>query len=102
MEHQTPPPTGVSDWTTGVALSIAHAPLVYPPSIRSTGVGWALGIGRLGAILGPLIGGVLIGLKWTSRDLFLAAAVPAAIAATSATALSVLLRRSQHRLASAE
>src|SRR5258708_29121688 len=34
--------------------------LGYPPSVRSTGVGWALGIGRLGAIAGPFLGGVLI------------------------------------------
>ena len=35
----------------------------YPTFIRSTGVGWALGIGRIGSILGPVVGGVLIALK---------------------------------------
>jgi AAHS family 4-hydroxybenzoate transporter-like MFS transporter len=68
--------------------------LVYPTSIRSTGVGWALGIGRIGAILGPLIGGVLIGFNWSSQALYIAAAVPAAVAAASAYALSRLLLRS--------
>jgi len=33
----------------------------YDPSRRSTGVGWALGAGKLGSVVGPLIGGVLIG-----------------------------------------
>ena len=72
----------------------AVSALVYPPSIRSTGVGWALGIGRLGAIAGPYIGGELIALHWSSRDLFTAAAVPAAIAALSAVVVSRLVRRS--------
>ncbi|MFT4065458.1 MFS transporter [Paraburkholderia sp.] len=31
----------------------------YPPRNRATGIGWALGIGRFGAIVGPLIGGAL-------------------------------------------
>jgi AAHS family 4-hydroxybenzoate transporter-like MFS transporter len=70
----------------------AVSSLVYPPSIRATGVGWALGIGRLGAIAGPYVGGMLIALHWTSRDLFLAAAVPTAIAAVSAVIISRLVR----------
>ena len=34
---------------------------IYPTYIRSTGAGWAFGVGRIGSILGPVIGGVLIG-----------------------------------------
>jgi AAHS family benzoate transporter-like MFS transporter len=33
---------------------------IYPPNIRGTGLGWALAVGRLGGILGPLIGGALL------------------------------------------
>jgi MFS family permease len=33
---------------------------IYPSSIRATGIGWAIGIGRGGAILGPLLGGYLM------------------------------------------
>ena len=33
---------------------------MYPTHIRSTGVGWALGIGRLGSIVGPLVAGALV------------------------------------------
>ncbi|MFT7722714.1 MAG: MFS transporter [Roseateles sp.] len=58
----------------------ALAAVYYPTSVRSTGMGWALGIGRLGSIFGPVIGGELMRLNWTTANLFLAAAVPAALA----------------------
>lgn len=41
----------------------ALAASIYPTQSRATGVGWALGIGRLGSILGPLVGGALVGLE---------------------------------------
>jgi AAHS family 4-hydroxybenzoate transporter-like MFS transporter len=46
-----------------------------------------LGIGRVGSILGPVIGGVLLGVGWTPAALLLAAVVPALIAATAVFAL---------------
>src|SRR5215471_9039640 len=49
---------------------------IYPSHIRSTGAGWALGLGRVGAIVGPLLGGVLLGLGFQAKELFVAAAVP--------------------------
>jgi AAHS family 4-hydroxybenzoate transporter-like MFS transporter len=49
----------------------------YPTYVRSTGVGWCLGIGRIGAIVGPVIGGNLVAAKWTSQQLFMAASIPA-------------------------
>ena len=59
----------------------ALAAVYYPTNLRSTGIGWSLGIGRIGAIVGPVVGGQLMALKWTSREVFYAAAVPAAISA---------------------
>ena len=53
------------------------AALIYPTYIRSTGVGWALGIGRIGSILGPVIGGIMLAQRWPLPTIFLAAAVPA-------------------------
>jgi len=50
--------------------------LVYPPAVRATGAGWALGAGRIGAIAGPLLGGVLLALGWRARDIFIVAAIP--------------------------
>jgi len=49
---------------------------LYPTAIRSTGIGWALGIGRIGAIVGPLIGGLLVGLGWQSSSIIFVAAAP--------------------------
>ena len=41
---------------------------IYPPAIRNTGSGWALGIGRLGNIAGPLTGGTLLALGWAPKQ----------------------------------
>ncbi|MDW3686002.1 MFS transporter [Cupriavidus sp. CV2] len=54
----------------------ALAATFYPTAARSTGLGCALGVGRLGAILGPVIGGALMSLGWTTESLFLTAAIP--------------------------
>jgi len=60
----------------------------YPTAIRATGVGWALGIGRIGSICGPLIGAALLSFHWEMRHVFLLSAVPVAVAAIAALALS--------------
>jgi len=65
------------------------AAVFYPTYIRSTGVGWALGIGRLGSIVGPIVGGVLLQMQWDRTSLFVVAAVPAFVAAVSALVLSL-------------
>jgi AAHS family 4-hydroxybenzoate transporter-like MFS transporter len=59
----------------------AFAATYYPTSLRSTGIGWCLGVGRIGAIVGPAVAGELLSLKWPVSWLFLAAAVPALISA---------------------
>ena len=41
---------------------------LYPTRIRATGIGWAIGLGRVGAIIGPSIAGVLIGFGWDRAD----------------------------------
>jgi AAHS family 4-hydroxybenzoate transporter-like MFS transporter len=60
----------------------------YPTSVRATGVGWALGIGRVGSIIGPLVGGVLLAQKWSAAAVFMAAASAALCACLAALALS--------------
>jgi len=55
----------------------------YPTYIRSTGVGAGLGVGRIGAIVGPAIGGMFMAAHWSTRDIFLAASIPAAISAVA-------------------
>lgn len=64
----------------------------YPTYLRSTGVGWGLGIGRIGAIVGPYIGGRLLGLEWGPRELFLAAAVPAFVSTLTMIALMFTMK----------
>jgi AAHS family 4-hydroxybenzoate transporter-like MFS transporter len=54
---------------------------IYPTAVRSTGVGWALGIGRIGSIIGPVVGGMIIALKWSNTSIFLTGAIPAIFAA---------------------
>jgi len=65
----------------------ALAGTIYPTFVRSTGAGWALGIGRIGSILGPVIGGVLIGMKLSMPTLFVCAAIPGACRAVAMLAL---------------
>jgi AAHS family 4-hydroxybenzoate transporter-like MFS transporter len=64
----------------------------YPTSLRSTGIGWGLGIGRIGAIVGPYIGGVLLGQQWGTQQLFWAAAVPALVSTVTMTALLFVMK----------
>lgn len=59
----------------------ALAASYYPTSLRSTGIGWSLGIGRIGSILGPTLGGELIRRQWSNASIFATVAVPAAVSA---------------------
>jgi len=59
----------------------------YPTEIRSTGVGWALGIGRIGSIVGPALAGVLLSMHVSTRNIFFLSAIPALIAAAAAFGL---------------
>jgi AAHS family 4-hydroxybenzoate transporter-like MFS transporter len=64
----------------------------YPTYLRSTGVGAGLGVGRIGAIVGPYIGGVLIAQQWAPQQLFWAAAVPALVSMLTMLALWFVLK----------
>ena len=72
----------------GQAAMNAIASTTYPTAARSTGVGWALGVGRTGSIVGPLIGGALMTAHMPTRDIFLLSAIPAAIAALAILGLA--------------
>jgi MFS transporter, AAHS family, 4-hydroxybenzoate transporter len=77
----------------GVAVQGAQAGInalaadFYPTQIRSTGVGWALGIGRIGSIVGPTLGGLLLSLHWTPRQILVSGMAPA-LCAVAAVVLS--------------
>ncbi len=55
----------------------------YPTAVRSTGVGWALGVGRIGSIVGPLLGGMFLAMGWKPGDMLLFGTVVAACACVS-------------------
>ena len=64
----------------------------YPTAIRSTGVGWALGIGRIGSIVGPVLGGLLLARGMPIGRVFWAAAIPALIATLASAGIALVGR----------
>lgn len=68
---------------------------LYPARIRTTGMGWALGIGRLGGIGGPWLGGVLLVAGWPPRQIFLCACVTALIGTFCVVMLHIVKRRGE-------
>ncbi|MFZ6648760.1 MFS transporter [Undibacterium sp. TJN25] len=69
----------------------------YPTFIRATGVGWALGIGRIGSILGPMVGGILIALKLPLPQIFLYGAIPMLVGCVASFMLLTLRRKAIQR-----
>lgn len=65
----------------------------YPTYLRSTGVGAGLGVGRIGAIVGPYVTGVLLAQQWSTQQLFWAAAAPAVISLVAMLGLWAVLKR---------
>lgn len=53
----------------------------YPAQVRATGTGWALGVGRFGSILGPLLGSLLLTLHMPVEQIFFFCAIPALLGA---------------------
>jgi AAHS family 4-hydroxybenzoate transporter-like MFS transporter len=54
---------------------------LYPTMLRSTGIGWGLGVGRMGAVISPIAGGFALAAGWTQSATFAAAAVPPLVCA---------------------
>jgi MFS transporter, AAHS family, 4-hydroxybenzoate transporter len=63
----------------------------YPTAIRSTGVGWSLGVGRIGSIVGPVLAGLMLSTGWRPQQVFVTGAIPA-FCATLAIMLNSRLR----------
>jgi MFS transporter, AAHS family, 4-hydroxybenzoate transporter len=80
----------------------AFAATYYPTDLRATGVGSGLGIGRIGAIVGPLVAGILLGRHWSNRELFIAAAIPALISAVVMFSLRWVIKPSSTAVSTAE
>jgi MFS transporter, AAHS family, 4-hydroxybenzoate transporter len=73
----------------GNALSVYF----YPVALRSTGLGWGLGVGRLGAILGPVAVGYLLDAGWIAPSVFAVMAIPSLIGAGVIAAMGRLYGR---------
>jgi AAHS family 4-hydroxybenzoate transporter-like MFS transporter len=65
----------------------------YPTYLRSSGIGWGLGAGRVGAIVGPVIGGELMRRHWPANHIFLAAAMPAVISTAAMFSMRWAIKR---------
>ncbi len=74
-------------------LLYANTAQFYPLAIRSTGLGWASGIGRTGAIVGPLLGGALMAAALPLNMNFLVFAIPGLVAALAIGVFIVSQRR---------
>ena len=79
-----------------VRTANAYAAAFYPTYIRASGVGWALGVGRAGAVIGPGIGGIMLAEHLSRQSLYYLSAIPELVAFA---ALLVLLRLSHAKAA---
>jgi MFS family permease len=64
-----------------MASLYAIVPRIYPALVRNTGTGLAIGFGRLGAVVGPYLGGLLIAAGWQRFAYYSVLALPVLISA---------------------
>jgi AAHS family 4-hydroxybenzoate transporter-like MFS transporter len=81
---------------TIIGLNVIAASF-YPAAIRGTGVSWSLGIGRVGSIIGSMVGGVLIVLQLNLQEIFTLIAVPALTAALCMAGMARLAGAAGHK-----
>lgn len=79
-------------------LLYASVAQLYDFSVRSTGLGWASGVGRVGAIVGPTLGGVLLAQELPLQQSFLIFAVPAVVSAVAMAVFAVCSQRAGKRV----
>lgn len=84
--------TGFGVIGTGVCMN-AVASGLYPSRIRTTAVGWFLGFGRVGSVIGPALGGLLLAMSMSSKSIFLFSAAPAAICSVCVVLLAISSRK---------
>ncbi|HEY4030662.1 MAG TPA: MFS transporter [Caulobacteraceae bacterium] len=89
----------LSGYAINSALSALNcqAAIVYPPSVRVTGVAWASGFGRLGGMLGPVIGGVMLAGHPSTTSIYLTTAAPEFLGALIAAGMLWAGRNSRRK-----
>jgi AAHS family 4-hydroxybenzoate transporter-like MFS transporter len=81
-------------FTIGAQMcTVALVATYYETRLRATGVGWAMGIGRMGAIFGPILGGMLLGTGMQAPSLFMIAAAFSLAAALTVLAMGWFVLR---------
>lgn len=65
--------------------------MIYPTRMRATGLGWAMGIGRVGGMAGPLIGGMALAGHWNALPSFLTGALPMLLVGVATAGIGVIL-----------
>jgi AAHS family 4-hydroxybenzoate transporter-like MFS transporter len=76
--------------------SVALASLTYPTAIRSSGVGWAMAMGRFGQVLAPLFASTVTAAGWPDTKLFLCAALAPLVGALAISMLARAHRKAAH------
>jgi MFS transporter, AAHS family, 4-hydroxybenzoate transporter len=67
--------------------------MIYPTPVRAIGAGWAQALGRIGSIAAPIIGGTLLGMSISTRELFFAPGAALVLGAIAAAILATLCFR---------
>jgi len=65
-------------------------PQIYPVRVRNTGTGLAIGFGRLGAVVGPYLGGLLIEAQWERFAYYGVLAIPVLLSALAVRRIPLL------------
>jgi AAHS family 4-hydroxybenzoate transporter-like MFS transporter len=77
----------------------ALSSMTYPTRMRATGVGWAVAAGRVGGMLGPLLGGAALSGHWEALPSFVVAGAPMLLVAFATFLIGLLLAPAKPRLA---
>jgi AAHS family 4-hydroxybenzoate transporter-like MFS transporter len=71
--------------------------MMYPTRMRATGLGWAMGIGRVGGMAGPLIGGMALAGHWSALPSFLTGALPMLLVGAATAGIGFVLAPARRR-----
>jgi len=76
----------------------AVSTMIYPTSFRSSGAGWALAVSRFGAVVGPIVGGVLISWQLPIEQLYLFLLLPLGVGSIASFIMARLYYLTFHGL----
>ncbi len=80
---------------SGQSILYGLAPQLYGAAVRGTGVGWAVGMGRFGSVVGPIVAGVLTASGKTAAEVLMGILPIAVVGGLAAVLLTFVLERSR-------